>query len=198
MSKWWEKEREKDAKNRSEQRPPSNPQTTLPRIEETSPALEGTSPAAPVTPHYFTEERVEKVMTETTSKTSSSSSNSQHQTYLGGSVVLKGELTGSEDLTIDGQFEGTINLKDCSLTIGQHGQVKADITAKQVVVSGKLDGKINAREKIDIRRTGNVVGDLVSAGVAIEDGAYFKGSIEILRDEEKKTLPRAAATAYSS
>ncbi len=197
MSKWWEKEREKDAKNRSQQRTPPKPQTTLPRIEETPPALEGITPAAPVTPNYFTEERVEKVMTETTSKPSSYSSNSQHQTYLGGSVVLKGELTGSEDLTIDGQFEGTINLKDCSLTIGQHGQVKADITAKQVVVSGKLDGKINAREKIDIRRTGNVVGDLVSAGVAIEDGAYFKGSIEILRDEEK-ALPRAAASAYSS
>lgn len=112
-------------------------------------------------------------------------------------MTLKGELTGNEDLTIEGQFDGTINLKDYCVTIGQNGQVKADVTARQVVVSGKLDGKINAREKIEIHRTGSVVGDLISAGVAIEEGAYFKGSIEILRDDEKKAIPRAAASGVS-
>ncbi len=95
-------------------------------------------------------------------------------------------------MTIEGQFEGTLNLQDHSVTIGQHGQVKADITARQVAVSGKLNGKINAREKIEIHRTGNVTGDLISAGVAIEEGAYFKGSIEILRDDES-VLPRVVA-----
>lgn len=116
----------------------------------------------------------------------------QRQTLLGGSVVLKGELTGDEDLTIEGQFEGSLDVKEHCVTIGQHGQVKADITARQVVVSGKLNGKINARDKVEIHRTGNVTGDLVSAGVAIEEGAYFKGSIEILRDEDK-VLSRAAS-----
>lgn len=134
-------------------------------------------------------------MTETILKPSSINS-PNHQTYLGGSVVLRGELSGDEDLMIDGQFEGTLNLQDHCLTIGQHGQVKADITARQVAVSGKLNGKINAREKIEIHRTGNVIGDLVSAGVAIEEGAYFKGSIEILRDEDTM-LPRVAS-AHSS
>ncbi|HEX5481245.1 MAG TPA: polymer-forming cytoskeletal protein [Terriglobia bacterium] len=136
-------------------------------------------------------------MVETVVKPSTFSSNGQHQTLLGGSMTLKGELTGNEDLTIEGQFDGTISLKDYCVTIGQNGQVKADVTARQVVVSGKLDGKINAREKIEIHRTGSVVGDLVSAGVAIEEGAYFKGSIEILRDEEKKAIPRAASSGVS-
>lgn len=116
---------------------------------------------------------------------------SNHQTMFGGSIVVKGELSGSEDLVIDGQFEGSINLKDHCLTVGPHGQVKADVTARQVIISGGLSGKISARDKIDIRKTGNVVGDLVSAGVAIEEGAYFKGSIEILR-EDAKSHPRAA------
>src|SRR5579875_1974560 len=116
MSKWWEKEREKDAKNRSEQRPPSKPQTTLPRIEETSPALEGTSPAAPVTPNYFTEERVEKVMTETTSKPSSYSSNCHLHSYSVSSFVLTDEPTGCLDPTIVSQRAGTIHLKPCSLS----------------------------------------------------------------------------------
>ncbi|MGH9469186.1 MAG: bactofilin family protein [Terriglobia bacterium] len=121
----------------------------------------------------------------------------QRQTLLGGSIVLRGELTGDEDLTIEGQFEGTLDVKEHCVTIGQHGQVKADITARQVVVSGKLNGKINAREKVEIHRTGNVTGDLVSAGVAIEEGAYFKGSIEILRDEEK-VLSRVASAHAST
>ncbi|HEV2177303.1 MAG TPA: polymer-forming cytoskeletal protein [Terriglobia bacterium] len=116
------------------------------------------------------------------------------QTVLGRSVVLKGELSGNEDLLIEGQFEGTINVKDHTLTVGPQGQVKSEIHARQVVIHGSVDGKVSARDKIEIRKTGNVVGDLVSAGVAIEDGAYFKGSIEILR-EGKQEAPRAAAAA---
>ncbi|MGH9405994.1 MAG: bactofilin family protein [Terriglobia bacterium] len=132
-------------------------------------------------------------MTETNLKPSNAGVSSPHATYLGGSVVLRGELSADEDLTIEGQFEGSLNLQSHCLTVGPHGQVKADITARQVAVSGKLNGKINAQEKIEIRRTGNVVGDLVSAGVAIEEGAYFKGSIEILRDEDKPA-PRIQPT----
>ncbi|MGH9449433.1 MAG: bactofilin family protein [Terriglobia bacterium] len=142
-------------------------------------------------------------MTETILKPSTAGAPGQHQTFLGGSLVLRGELSGDEDLTIEGQFDGTINLQGHCLTVGQHGQVKADIAARQVSVSGKLNGKINALEKISIQRTGNVVGDLVSAGVAIEEGAYFKGSIEILRDGERPasqasiSRPTVQATATS-
>ncbi len=100
-----------------------------------------------------------------------------------GEVVLRERTVG--------QFEGTINVQDHCLTVGPEGQVKSEIHARQVVVHGSVNGKVSAREKIDIRKTGNVVGDLVSAGVAIEEGAYFKGSIEILR--EGKEAPRAHA-----
>jgi len=97
-------------------------------------------------------------------------------------MVVRGELSGKEDLTLEGQFEGTIDVPENTVTVGAQGQVKSEIRARHVVVHGSVSGKIAAREKIDIRRTGNVIGDLVAAGVAIEDGAYFKGSIEILRE----------------
>jgi cytoskeletal protein CcmA (bactofilin family) len=97
-------------------------------------------------------------------------------------MSLKGELSGKEDLTVEGQFEGTIDVAENTVTVGPQGQVKSEIRARHVIVHGSVSGKIAAREKIDIRRTGNVIGDLVAAGVAIEDGAYFKGSIEILRE----------------
>ncbi len=137
-------------------------------------------------------------MTDNILKTSSPAVSSTRQTLLGSSMVLKGELSGEEDLTIEGQFEGSLNLKDSCLTIGSHGQVKADITARQVIVSGKLSGKINARDKIEIRKTGNVVGDLVAMGVAIEEGAYFKGSIEILREEEPSQTRAATTTTWTA
>lgn len=131
-------------------------------------------------------------MTDNAQRTTSISTG--QQTVLGRSVVLKGELSGNEDLLVEGQFEGTINVKDHTLTVGPQGQVKSEIHARQVVIHGSVNGKVSARDKIEIRKTGNVVGDMVSAGVAIEDGAYFKGSIEILR-EGKQEAPRAAAAA---
>jgi cytoskeletal protein CcmA (bactofilin family) len=106
-------------------------------------------------------------------------------------MVVKGELSGKEDLTVEGQFEGTIDVPENTVTVGAQGQVKSEIRARHVVVHGSVSGKIAAREKIDIRRTGNVIGDLVAAGVAIEDGAYFKGSIEILREgKSESSAPR--------
>ncbi len=115
----------------------------------------------------------------------------QPQVSLGGSVVFKGELSGREDLLIEGQCEGTVNLEGYCLTIGSEGQVKSDIHARQVVVHGTVNGKISATERVEIRRTGTVVGDIASPGVAIEDGAYFKGNIEILR-QAKQGSARAA------
>jgi cytoskeletal protein CcmA (bactofilin family) len=152
-----------------------------------------THPVTPIIPNYSTEGS-KIAMTETTLKTPIVSSTNHRQTLLGSSVILKGELSGDEDLTIEGQFDGSINLKDNCLTIGQNGQVKADINARQVVISGKLSGKVNARDKVEIHRTGNVVGDLITMGVAIEEGAYFKGSIEILREEEEARSKVAASS----
>jgi len=119
----------------------------------------------------------------------------QAASVIGRSMSLKGELTGKEDLVVEGQFEGTIDVAEHTVTVGAQGQVKSEIRARHVVVHGSVTGKISAREKIDIRRTGNVVGDLVAAGVAIEDGAYFKGSIEILREGRTETARPSAVVA---
>jgi cytoskeletal protein CcmA (bactofilin family) len=121
-----------------------------------------------------------------------------NQTILGRSMVLRGELAGKEDLLIEGQFEGTISLQDHCLTIGPNGQVKADIHARQVIVQGTVTGDITAGEKIDIRKTGHVVGGLVAAAVAIEDGAYFKGSIEILREQGQRPEPTSATAVATT
>ncbi|MFZ0959548.1 MAG: polymer-forming cytoskeletal protein [Terriglobia bacterium] len=114
------------------------------------------------------------------------------RTQLGRSLVVKGELSGNEDLIISGQFEGTINVQGHCLTIGPEGKVKAEIQAARVVIYGSVHGNISVRERVEIYKTGTVVGDLVAPGISIEDGAYFKGKIEILRegsDEEERPLP---------
>jgi cytoskeletal protein CcmA (bactofilin family) len=138
--------------------------------------------------------KVESPKTEATPKVSNPMSNNQNPTILGRSVVSRGELSASEDISIEGQFDGTINMKDHCLTVGANGQVKAEIQARQVIIHGTVNGNITAREKVEIRKTGRVQGDLTAAGVAIEDGAYFKGSIEIQRDDLGET-PRAFAAS---
>ncbi|MBI1940544.1 MAG: polymer-forming cytoskeletal protein [Acidobacteria bacterium] len=132
-------------------------------------------------------------MTETTPRVSGSATLAHNQTLLGRSMVLRGDLSGKEDLLVEGQFEGTISLQEHCLTIGPHGQVKAEIHARQVIIQGSVNGNITAGEKIEIRKSGNVVGDLVAAAIAIEDGAYFKGSIDILREQ-----PQEMARALSA
>jgi len=136
--------------------------------------------------------RQETPMNEITPRSSSTAPGTPRQTVLGQSVVLKGELTADEDLLIEGQFEGTLSLEQHCLTVGANGQVKAEIKARQAVILGTLTGKVAAREKVEIRRSGHLVGDLATGAVAIEEGAYFKGSIEILRDEPKES-PRGAS-----
>ncbi|MBZ5562398.1 MAG: polymer-forming cytoskeletal protein [Acidobacteriia bacterium] len=128
----------------------------------------------------------------------SSSASSSRPTNLGSTVVLKGDLTGSEDLLVEGQFDGTINLREHCLTIGARGQVKAEIQATRVIIEGSVTGNITARERIEIRKTGRVMGDLVAPGIAIEDGAYFKGSIEILREEAREAAAAFSASAVEA
>ena len=138
-------------------------------------------PAAPPPPPSM-----ETTMNETTAKVPSTTPAPPHQTVLGQTVVLRGELSANEDLLIEGQLEGTISLEDHCLTVGAHGQVKAEIRARQVVILGTVSGNVVAREKVEVRRSGHIVGDLMAGAVAIEEGAYFKGSIDILSEEAQE------------
>src|SRR5579863_689527 len=98
---------------------------------------------------------------------------------LGASLHVKGEITGNEDLSIDGTVEGLVHLEERKLTVGASAKVTADIIAREVVVYGNVKGNLRARDRIEIKKDGSVVGDLTTARIMIEDGAYFKGSIEI-------------------
>jgi len=100
---------------------------------------------------------------------------------IGKSVVIKGELNGSEDLTIEGHVEGTIQLKDNVLTIGPNGKIKAQIFAKSVIVLGEVTGNVTASDKVDIRDNGSVDGDLIAPRVAIAEGAHFRGAVDMQR-----------------
>jgi cytoskeletal protein CcmA (bactofilin family) len=112
---------------------------------------------------------------------------------IGKSVVIKGELSGSEDLTIEGQVEGKIELKDHLLTIGPNGRIKAQVFAKTVIVLGEVNGNVSASEKVEIRDGGSVDGDIVSPRVAIAEGAHFRGSV----DMQKKGGSASASTSSS-
>src|SRR5687768_14350018 len=118
---------------------------------------------------------------------------------IGKSVVIKGELNGSEDLTIEGHVEGTIQLRDHVLTIGPNGRIKAQVFAKAVIVLGEVTGNVTASEKVDIRDNGSVDGDIVSPRVAIAEGAHFRGSVDMQRkgvaQEKPATKPAAQPAA---
>jgi len=105
--------------------------------------------------------------------------------HIGKSVVIRGELSGSEDLYVDGQVEGSIEMRGNHLIIGPNGQVKANVNARGVVVQGKLEGNIRAAERVELKKSAIVVGDIVTQRIAIEDGGYFKGKVEIQREAGK-------------
>ena len=120
---------------------------------------------------------------------------------IGKSVVIKGELNGSEDLTIEGHVEGTIQLRDHVLTIGPNGRIKAQVFAKAVVVLGEMTGNVTASDKVDIRDNGSVDGDIVAPRVAIAEGAHFRGSIDMQRSgkpAESKPTPQPQAQSSAS
>jgi cytoskeletal protein CcmA (bactofilin family) len=121
---------------------------------------------------------------------------------IGKSVVIKGELTGSEDLTIEGHVEGKIELRQNVLTIGPNGKIKAQVFAKSVVILGEVTGNVTASEKVDLRDNGSVDGDIAAPRVAIAEGAHFRGSIDMQRsgggatpkaDTKTESKPQAAA-----
>lgn len=120
---------------------------------------------------------------------------------LGKSVIVKGQIYGREDLTIDGEVEGTVELQEHRLTIGPNGKVTATVKAREVVVLGSLQGDVETRDKIHIRKEAKLVGDIKTARIEIEDGAYFKGNIDITRTEAKPVAapkPQAVASAATS
>jgi len=111
--------------------------------------------------------------------------------HIGKSVIIKGELSGSEDLFVDGVVEGRVELEGNSLVIGPNGKVHANVNAKGVVVQGRLEGNIHATERAQLRSSAVVTGDISTQHIAIEDGAYFKGKVDIQRE----TKPAVAAAA---
>src|SRR5665213_2564972 len=108
------------------------------------------------------------------------------QATIGKSLIVKGEVSGSESLYIDGKVEGAINLPGNRVTVGRNGQVAANITAREVVVLGKVRGNIQASDRVDIRSEGSLTGDVAAARISIEDGAYFKGGIDIRKPGDAK------------
>ena len=115
--------------------------------------------------------------------------------HVGKSVVIKGELSGSEDLYVDGKVEGTIQLQSNSLVIGPNGTVHADVNAKSVVVQGKMEGNIHASDRTELMKSGVIVGDIVTQRISIEEGASFKGKVEIQRDDSKASVPARTVRA---
>jgi len=115
---------------------------------------------------------------------------SADQATIGKGLFIKGEITGSESLYIDGKVEGAINLPGNRVTVGRNGQVGANITAREVVVLGKVRGNVSASDRVDIRAEGSLNGDVAAARISIEDGAYFKGGIDIRKaDAKQEKLP---------
>jgi cytoskeletal protein CcmA (bactofilin family) len=128
------------------------------------------------------------------------------QATIGKSLVIKGEVTGSESLYIDGRVEGSINLAGNRVTIGRNGVVAANINAREIVVLGKVRGNITASDRVDIRSDGSLTGDVIAARISIEDGAYFKGGIDIRKggqpgqqkangEDKSVTVPETVAVA---
>jgi cytoskeletal protein CcmA (bactofilin family) len=118
--------------------------------------------------------------------------------HIGKSVVIRGELTGNEDLYLDGEIEGNINLRDHKLVIGPNGKIKASITARDIVLHGRVEGNVSATERVELKKACTLVGDVSTQRIVIEDGAYFKGSIDIKdnkdsRSEARKPIAMAAS-----
>ena len=124
--------------------------------------------------------------------------NNQEQATIGKSLVIKGEVTGSESLYIDGRVEGTINLPGNRVTVGRNGQVQANVNAREVVVLGKVKGNLTASDRVDIRNEGSLTGDVVCQRISIEDGAYFKGGIDIRKPNAKDGVTNGAAKMEST
>jgi cytoskeletal protein CcmA (bactofilin family) len=111
--------------------------------------------------------------------------NTTEQATIGKSLIIKGEVTGSESLYIDGRVEGSINLPGNRITVGRNGVVSANMTAREIVIIGKVKGNLTASDRVDIRSEGSLTGDVIAQRISIEDGAFFKGGIDIQKPAHK-------------
>ena len=118
--------------------------------------------------------------------------------HIGKSVVIKGELSGSEDLYLDGEVEGRIELNSNSLTIGPNGRIRATIHAREVVLHGRLDGNVQAQERVELKQNSVLNGDVVARRILIEDGAFLKGSVDIQKEPGKPEMTRESAMAVGA
>jgi cytoskeletal protein CcmA (bactofilin family) len=117
------------------------------------------------------------------------------QAVVGKGLVISGEITGSESLFIDGKIEGSISLPGNRVTVGRNGKVAASINAREIVVMGKVRGNVSATDRVDIRAEGALTGDVAAARISIEDGAFFKGGIDIRKLEPRSAAPGIAVMA---
>src|SRR5215469_2035907 len=170
-----------------DKKPDAPARTPLPQQPRT------TAPIAPSAPTFSEEAKTMAPLESTYPATTSGGGTAR----LGASLHIKGEITGNEDLQIDGSVEGLVQLEDRKLTVGASARVTADIIAREVIVYGNVKGNLRARDRIEIKKDGSVVGDLTTARIMIEDGAYFKGSIEIDKAGEAsdKSYSRPAASS---
>ena len=119
--------------------------------------------------------------------------------HIGKSVIIKGELSGSEDLYLDGEVEGNIDLHNHNLVLGPNGRVRANVSAKEVVIHGKVDGNVSGVDKVELKKTAVLNGDISTQRIVIEDGAFFKGSIDIRKNDKIEPKAHAAAVpAFSA
>jgi cytoskeletal protein CcmA (bactofilin family) len=134
----------------------------------------------------------------TTPRPVTATTSTADQATIGKSLVIKGEVTGSESLYIDGRVEGSINLSGNRVTVGRNGVVSANINAREIVVLGKVRGNLTASDRVDIRSDGSLTGDVVAARISIEDGAFFKGGIDIRKAGQKPNGEEVVKTTASA
>ena len=164
------------------------------RKEDERPATPPSSPATSVTVPPAVPPKEVKPLMETPKIADSYRADVAH---IGKSVLVKGELSGSEDLYLDGEVEGSIDLKGHSLTIGPNGRVRANVNARDVVVHGKVEGNLRAVDRVELKKSAILMGDIFTQRIVIEDGAFFKGGIDIQKPEAK-VEPKVAAAAPST
>jgi cytoskeletal protein CcmA (bactofilin family) len=127
-----------------------------------------------------------------------SSPSARNLACLGASIEVKGRISGEEDLQVDGKVEGPVAVNGQRLTVGRTGQLSSEITAREVVVYGKVTGNLRARDRVEIKKDGSVIGDIWTARISIEDGAYFKGRIEIERANSASEAHEDAAVPVAA
>src|SRR6476659_6046388 len=167
--------------------------------EDEVPVRPAVTPAPPAPVQQYQAPKEGNPMSPTPPRSFDPPASSQGSATIGKAVMVKGQIFSREDLVIDGEVEGTVELQDHRLTVGPNGKVAAGVKAREIVVLGSIHGNVEATDKIDIRKDARLVGDIKTARIVIEDGAYFKGSIDIVKvDAPKQNQPRPQAAAVAA